>query len=283
MKMRRLWTVTLVGSTVLTGAGLSGTALASTASGGTASGGTASTWTAAASTASAGTAAGRAAAIGTAVGARAQAWPASGRRLVAAWNMNERAGSTVMRDDSGNGLNGRIGAEVGVAQVGGARGYRFDRLEPDTPPTHPRHLVVVPDSSLLNPGTDDFGVTLRLRTDYQFGNIIQKGQATVGGGSWKLQIPSGHVQCWFRGSAGSVLVTAPHQINDGRWHVVRCDRTEEGVSVAVDGVRVAGRYGATGRIANDWPLSIGGKTDCDQRVVGCDYYAGDIDYVAIDR
>jgi hypothetical protein len=209
---------------------------------------------------------------------------ASADRAVAVWEMNEPAGSRVMRDISGNGLDGTIGSEVGPStQVAGAVGYHFDRLTPDTPPTHPRHLVTVRDDARLDPGTRDYAVTMRLRTTDYFGNIIQKGQATVGGGSWKLQIPSGHVQCWFRGSAGSVLVTAPHQINDGRWHVVRCDRTEEGVSVAVDGVRVAGRYGATGRIANDWPLSIGGKTDCDQRVVGCDYYAGDIDYVAIAR
>ena len=31
-----------------------------------------------------------------------------------------------------------------------------------------------------------------------------------------------------------------------------------------------------------WPLSIGGKTDCDQRDVGCDYYAGDLDWVEIE-
>jgi hypothetical protein len=214
----------------------------------------------------------------------AQARPAFDQRLIAAWEMNEPAGSYTMYDASGHGLNGRIGGEVGTGiHVDGARGYRFGKLEPDTPPTHPRHLVLVPSSPLLNPGYGDFAVTLRLRTTYQFGNIIQKGQATAAGGSWKLQIPNGHVQCWFHGEAGSLMATAPHQINDGRWHVVRCIRTEQGVFLAVDGRNVAARYGRTGLIANDWPLSIGGKTDCDQQTVGCDYYAGDIDYVALDR
>jgi len=208
---------------------------------------------------------------------------AAATHVIAIWEMNEPAGARTMRDSSGHGLDGRIGDEVGAETVvDGALGYRFGRLEPDTPPTHPRHLVVVPDSDYLNPGTGDFAVTLRLRTVYQFGNIIQKGQATVPGGSWKLQIPNGHVQCWFRGSAGSLMVTAPRQINDGRWHVVRCERTEYGVSLAIDGSTVAGRDGWTGRIANDWPLSIGGKTVCDQRTVGCDYFAGDIDYAAIE-
>jgi hypothetical protein len=204
---------------------------------------------------------------------------ASAEYPVAIWNMNESGGARTMHDSSGNGLNGWIGSEVGT----GGAAFRFARLEPDTPPTHPNHLVEVPNSGLLNPGNGDFAVTMRLRTIYEFGNIIQKGQATVAGGSWKLQIPNGHVQCWFRGSAGQVLVTAQKKINDGRWHVIRCERTDDGVSLAIDGRTVAGKYGPTGRIANNWPLSIGGKTECDQRSVGCDYFAGDLDYVAIER
>ncbi|WP_433307114.1 LamG-like jellyroll fold domain-containing protein [Actinoplanes sp. CA-030573] len=196
---------------------------------------------------------------------------------VASWEMNERPGSRVMHDDSGNGLYGTIGREV----ITGSGGFRFARLQPDTPPTHPRHLVVVPNAGELNPGDREFEISLRLRTVYHFGNIVQKGQATVAGGSYKLQIPSGKVQCWFRGSAGQVLVTAPRAINDGRWHLVTCTRYSDGVTLAIDGSRVASRWGATGRIANSWPLSIGGKTTCDQVTVGCDYFAGDLDYVRI--
>lgn len=196
---------------------------------------------------------------------------------VATWAMDEGAGAWVMRDSSGNGLDGQIGGEV----ITGGPGYRFSRLQPDTPPTHPRHLVVVPDDDDLDPGWRDFMVTVRLRTTDQFGNIVQKGQATVSGGSFKLQIPSGRVQCWFRGSEGALLVTAPRAINDGDWHTVKCWRTEEGVALNIDGDTVASRSGATGRIANSWPLSIGGKTECDQIEVGCDYFAGDLSGVEI--
>ncbi|WP_433360844.1 laminin G domain-containing protein [Actinoplanes sp. CA-142083] len=208
----------------------------------------------------------------------AQAAPAFGVYTVAAWGMQERAGSRVMYDSSGNGFDGSIGREVGT----GGGFYRFSRLEPDTPPAHPGHLAVVPDYNALDPGTRDFEITLRLRTLHHFGNIVQKGQATVAGGSYKLQIPSGKVQCWFRGSAGQVLVTAPRPINDGRWHVVTCTRYSDGVGLVIDGNKVAGRWGPTGRIDNSWPLSIGGKTTCDQETVGCDYFAGDLDYVRID-
>jgi hypothetical protein len=201
---------------------------------------------------------------------------ASADHTIALWEMNER--SRTMYDDSGSGLDGHIGREVERS----GDFFRFAKLEPDTPPAHPQHVVVVDNARELNPGTRDYAITMRLRTKYQFGNIIQKGQATVAGGSFKMQIPDGKVQCWFRGSAGSLLVTAPNKINDGRWHVVRCERSRDGVALWIDGRTVAGRWGWTGSIANSWPLSIGGKTDCDQIDVGCDYFAGDIDYVAID-
>ena len=214
---------------------------------------------------------------GTAAGA------AESGRTVASWSMNEGRGARTMYDDSGNGLHGSVGSEV-ITDVGGggAIGYRFTRVEPDRPPARPRHLVVVPDSSALDPGSRDYAVTVRLRTTHQFGNIIQKGQAAASGGNFKLQIPDGIVQCLFRGSRGTIIVQARRRINDGWWHVVRCERTGTGVTLSVDGRTVARHSGWTGGISNGWPLSIGGKTDCDQRDVGCDYYAGDIDWVTVE-
>ena len=207
---------------------------------------------------------------------------AAASRLVASWRMDEPAGSRTMLDSSGHGLRGKIGREVGTGvRVNGATGYRFDRLPPDTPPTHPQHLVTVPDSDALDPGTRDYAVTVRLRTTHKFGNIIQKGQATVSGGNFKLQIPNGIVQCLFRGSSGSLLLSTPRRLNDGAWHTVRCERTTSGLSLAVDGSTVARRSGKTGRISNSWPVTIGGKTSCDQIDVGCDYYAGDLDRIEL--
>jgi hypothetical protein len=197
---------------------------------------------------------------------------------IAFWKMSESPGDRTMYDSSGNGLDGRVGDEVG--QTGAT--YEFDRLEPDTPPAHPEHVVTVPDDDELDPGTRDFAVDMRLRTSHQFGNIVQKGQATVPGGSFKLQIPNGLVQCWFRGSAGSVLVTAPRAINDGDWHTVRCERDGDGVHLSIDDRIVAEGWGRTGSISNSWPVSIGGKTDCNQVDVGCDYFAGEIDYIAME-
>ncbi len=207
---------------------------------------------------------------------------ATAGRPVASWEMNEAAGSRTMRDSSGHGYTGAIGAEVlAGTSVAGATGYRFSRLQPDTPPPHPSHLAVVPDYSSLDPQSGEYAITMRLRTTYQFGNVVQKGQATVAGGNFKMQIPSGIVQCYFRGSSGALMAIAPRKINDGNWHTVRCERDYDGVRLSIDGAQVAMRGGWTGRIDNDWPVSIGGKTGCNQVRVGCDYFAGDIDYVRI--
>jgi len=202
---------------------------------------------------------------------------------VARWNMNESPGSRSMSDSSGHGLRGTVGGEVQTGvRIDGATGFRFPRLAPDTPPTHPGHLAVVLDRAALNPGDRDYAVTIRLRTTYQFGNVIQKGQATVSGGNFKMQIPNGILQCIFRGSGGTLVAQSTRRLNDGQWHTARCERSGAGVSLEVDGTVMARRPGWTGWISNSWPLTIGGKSSCDQIHVGCDYYAGDIDYVEID-
>ncbi|WP_432824207.1 laminin G domain-containing protein [Dactylosporangium sp. CA-092794] len=216
-------------------------------------------------------------------GATAAVAETDGGHVIARYDMNESGGTRTMTDTSGHGLDGTVGSEVLTGVNGaGATGYRFTRLQPDTPPTHPWHLATVPSAADLNPGDRDYAVTVRLRTQYHFGNIVQKGQATVEGGNFKLQIPNGIVQCLFRGDRGTVIVSSRSRLNDGAWHTVRCERTGTGLALTVDGTVEARRAGRTGYIANAWPLSIGGKTACDQIDVGCDYYAGDLDYVQLE-
>jgi hypothetical protein len=202
---------------------------------------------------------------------------------VGVWEMNEAAGARVMPDSSGHGLDGTIGTEVAPGNtVDGATGYRFARLTPNQPPAHPEHIVTVPDNASLDPGTRDYAVTIRIRMTAKFGNIIQKGQSGAKGGYFKFQNPGGVVQCLFRGSTGSIAVGSGRTLNDGLWHTIRCERTTAGVTMMVDGVLAARHNGATGSISNTWPLSIGGKVNCDQIQVTCDYFAGTIDRVQID-
>ena len=208
---------------------------------------------------------------------------------IALWQMNEGSGARTMVDSGPKGINGSIGSAVqtGVSQSG-AKGYRWSAVNPTAPPAKPERLVRVPDSR-LNPGSRDFAVTVRFRTTASSGNMIQKGQGQTPGGYFKWEIPGGRPFCLFasldsqgnlRGSRG---IKAPRALNNGAWHTVRCEKTADQVVMTIDGSTVVrSSTGPIGSISNSMPLSIGGKSQCDQVSVDCDYWAGDIDWVRIE-
>jgi hypothetical protein len=203
---------------------------------------------------------------------------------VAVWQMNEAAGSRTMVDSSGNRINGTIGDDVlaGTALSGGGTGYRFPYAAPNQPPANPEHLARAAHRTALNPGSGDYAVELRMRTTHNFGNVVQKGQSGAPGGYWKFEQPNGKIICLFRGSAGSSGTSSGTvRVNDGQWHVVRCERTSSSVTMFVDGVVTGRNRNRSGTIANTKPLTIAGKGSCDQVKVTCDYFVGDIDYVKI--
>lgn len=204
---------------------------------------------------------------------------------LASWQMNEGSGASTMVDGSGNGINGRIGSAIatGVAFGGGATGYRWSNVRPNDPPAKPERLVQI-DDTRLNPGTRDFAVSFRYRTTRPFGNIMQKGQAKTFGGNFKFQLPQGNVTCLVRGSAGQRAVRSAGNYRDGQWHTVRCERTSAGIVMTITNaagavVETKRLNGPTGNISNRFPMTIGGKLECDQIDVTCDYFAGDIDWV----
>ncbi|MET8908661.1 PKD domain-containing protein [Micromonospora sp. NPDC004551] len=208
---------------------------------------------------------------------------ATATRTVAFWSMDEPAGSTVLKDSSGNGRNGTVGAEVVTgALYAGATGHRFATHLPTDQEYVPGHVNLVPHTTDFNPDAGDFSFTIRYRTTYSFGNILQKGQGATIGGYWKFEAPGGKPKCLFRGGDGASRTGYTDvPINDGQWHTVTCNRTSTYVEMYVDGVRMSRLTGPTGTIANNWQLSIGGKSQCDGVKVTCDYFAGDIDYVKI--
>jgi laminin G domain protein len=207
---------------------------------------------------------------------------------IANWQMNEGSGATVMLDSSGNGINGSIGSAVQTNfHFNGATGYHWVFTSPTNPPPKPERLVTVPDSR-LNPGTGDYAVTMRFRTSKTFGNIIQKGQAGATGGYFKWEIPKGFLKCVFRGvnSSGNFIrkeVNSPTKLNNNAWHTVRCERTSTKVTMTIDGSTTVQANGQSGSISNNVPLTIAGKSNCDQQSITCDYFTGDIDWVKIER
>jgi hypothetical protein len=199
------------------------------------------------------------------------------------YEMNEPFGSTVMVDSMGTGVNGVInpaGVTTGVV-VDGATGYRWPWRNPTAPPASPERVVTVADDPRLDPGSDTYTLEIRFRTHAKFGNIIQKGQARTVGGQVKIQNPKGFPSCLFKGSAGQGATRSPVALNDDQWHTLTCVRTPTAVMLYVDGVLRNRKNGPTGNIDNKFPLAIGGKTECDQITVTCDYFSGDIDYVKI--
>ena len=230
-------------------------------------------------------------AVGCALGlgivsvASAGAASAVATTTVGLWRMDEAPGATVAVDSSGSGLHGAIGADVQTGVVhDGAVGYRFPAIAPNSGPARPEHLVKVPHSTRLNPGSGDFSVTVRFRTTTSPSNIVQKGQSGVPGGFWKFEQDDGQVKCLFRGGNGQQRAAwSVSRIDDGRWHTVTCERTSTSVTMYVDGVRHSRSTGPTGTIANTWGLAIGGKSTCDQVRVGCDYFSGDVDHVRVEK
>jgi PKD repeat protein len=197
------------------------------------------------------------------------------------YEMNEPVGSSVMTDSSGNGLNGVIdptGVQTG-AVFDGATGYDWVRRPPEQAPPSPERVIQVPDNINLEPGNQPFTIELRYRTQENFGNIIQKGQSQTPGGQWKIQNPGGIPSCLFKGSLGQVATGAKTPLNDEQWHNLTCVLTSSSVTMYVDGVFRNRKNGSAGTVDNNFPMTVGGKLDCDQIDITCDYFSGQIDYV----
>jgi hypothetical protein len=216
--------------------------------------------------------------------------------IVADWEMNDAAGTTVMLDSSGNGNDGAIEPTAapmlltGVAIDGssGATGFRWSNVKPNLPPATPQRVVQVA-SAALNPGTRDWRISFRYRTSHPFGNIVQKGQSATKGGQIKFQMPKGQISCMFKGATGvrrSIKTVGIY--DDNLFHVVVCTRLSTGVTLDVYDASgttlVETRHinGSSGSISNTIPMTIGGKINCDQIVMTCDYFAGDIDWVKVE-
>jgi hypothetical protein len=203
---------------------------------------------------------------------------------VAVWEMNEGANANRMQDSSGNNRWGSIGqlVEPGFVVSGENRAYNWPAG--DFSEENPERLVRVPRKA-LNPRRDAFSVTVRFRTDAANQSIIQKGQASTAGGMWKINMVDGRVFCLFKGSAGRAGIGSrqAQTIVGTGWHTVRCVRGSRGVTIVVDGGVPRTEPGRTGAIANDFPLTIGGKWSCNPPAVSCQYYVGLVDRVLVRR
>lgn len=206
------------------------------------------------------------------------------------WPMDESSNATVMVDSGPFGLDGDIGADV---QPGGGHHtftWPFGTLPGELIPSDDR-IVIVEDADVLNPELEDFEIEFTYRTDENYGNVLQKGQNTTAGGYFKIEQPFGFATCLFKDDQGvQRAVGALTPTNDGEWHTIRCelDRTtgpNGTLRLYVDGDldQINTLTERVGNVANDWPFVIGGKYQCNQTVVSCDYFRGDVRDVIIRR
>lgn len=205
--------------------------------------------------------------------------------VAANWQMNDGPGSRTMNDSSGNGLDGVISPDAAAQGLTSNGQYlSWTSRCPTCLPVQIGRVVQVPDDDSLDIPDPSATYTLefRFRTTHGYGNYMQKGQSTTNGGQIKVQGPGGRVQCLFKGANGNRVGTgSPTPLDDGQWHTVRCVHTATQVKEYVDGVHVATKNGSTGPINNKQPFTLGGKKNCDQGEITCDYFAGDIDYVKV--
>ena len=197
--------------------------------------------------------------------------PAHAATTVALWHMEDRG--TVMTDSSGNGLNGSL-KNVVTGQPG-VQGSAFQfRGTPS--------VVSVPHDARLNPGLGTFTATVAVKFpapptaavgDF---DLVRKGLAGTVGGHWKMEIAqSGKAYCYFKGSAGRLVLTAGPNLADDAWHSITCQRSGSQVRLTVDGTTYT-KTGPTGTIANNKVTYIGAKGS-----TGGDQYTGLMDEVSL--
>jgi hypothetical protein len=205
-------------------------------------------------------------------------------QVLADWQMNEARGATQLLDSSGNGRHGTIGDDIAIGvRSSGATVHSFPYISSTAPPDPVGRLHIVDQRQALNPGTADFAVELRFRNTHTHGNITQKGQSGASGGYWKVEVDDGVLSCVFAGTSASVALKSTIRVTDDVWRTVRCERTATEAVMYINGERHLRRAVATGSIANDWTLAIGGKSNCNSTTIQCDYFRGDLDFMRIER
>ncbi len=206
------------------------------------------------------------------------------------WEMDEAASATVMIDSGPFGLDGAIGADV---QPGGGHHtftWPFGTQPGELTPSDDR-IVIVDHDDVLNPESEDFEIEFTYRTSQSYGNVLQKGQNTAAGGYFKIEQPFGFTTCLFKDDAGvQKAVQALTSTSDGEWHTIRCELDRSTgpngtLRLYVDGEldQINTLTERVGNVANDWPFVIGGKYQCNQVVVSCDYFNGDVRDVTLRR
>jgi hypothetical protein len=214
----------------------------------------------------------------------ALAFPARADTATVTWHMDEAPGSTTITDATGT--------YTGTLENDGA-GASPTLVSPSTFDASNAMMsfdghgrVVVPDADALDPNTAPFSVTVHVDTttvpDDVAGDfdLIRKGLVTDKR-YWKVELfpnaanTKAFAFCMMRGyrsdTANYKTVRLKYTVNlaNGAWHTITCTKTDNQVTLAVDGTVRVTNNSVVGSISNSAALSIGAKaTSWDDRYVG---------------
>jgi hypothetical protein len=205
------------------------------------------------------------------------------------WLMDEPNGSGTMLD---SGLPTPVNGTWENIQSG----FPGAHYNPTSNPTDTAYLfdgsdsrVIVNDDASLDPRASGFTVTAWVNFtgvptadiggDY---DLARKGLASTSGGYWKIETAPNSTGtkvlglCQMKGSVGRAKIKkAPYTLNDGRWHMISCTKTDTWISLTVD-AKTYFKTVTIGSIANAAPLTVGAKPGS-----GGDWYNGFMDDVSL--
>lgn len=189
------------------------------------------------------------------------------------WELDETTG-TVAADSSGLGNDGESQDTVGTGT-----GYVFNGTSA---------RVVVPHDDSLNPGAEDFSISVTVSLTQappakESYDVLRKGLARTQGGHYKLEIKNAKgravARCMVKDADGNKAAIrsrsrASDDLADGEQHTITCAKTATGISLTVDAVAPRTRTVSTlGTVANDSDLGLGAKAE-DTTRTGFDWFLG---------
>jgi hypothetical protein len=191
------------------------------------------------------------------------------------WHFDETSGS-VAADSSGSDNDGSIRGGV-VRGVPGFEGSAFGFGAPGS-------WIQVPNDASLNPGTQDFSFSARVKLDSLPQNdddtfdVLRKGVAGTNGGEFKIEVyDGGKVRCTAKDAnrkRGAITGTSNMRLTTGQWYLIGCEHTGSTWSVIVNGAKRSKSINFAS-ISNSLAVSIGSNYGDE------DFVDGSIDEVTL--
>ncbi|HET7661257.1 MAG TPA: LamG domain-containing protein [Oryzihumus sp.] len=195
----------------------------------------------------------------------------AGSTTFADWEMNDPPSSSTVSDSGPNHLDGAI---KGGANPDGDT-LTFDGKSGS---------VTVKGATKVPIGSKPVTVSARLKfanvpgTDVGDYDIVR----ATPGGTFRLEVVArknrtiAQALCFFNGSSAKANLVAGPDLADNEWHTVVCKKTDNAVTLTVDGNQVGTKSVKIGTVTlTKEPLYIGSKP-------GGDWYKGQLDWARID-